>query len=103
MNYCHCDDCRRMTGSAYNVGVKVPASSLKVTGRTKSYVAPDDGERRREFCPECGSPLFTRYVDYVFIKAGTINGCEHLMPTHQSWTETKVPWADIPHGLPVNP
>lgn len=99
MTYCHCDDCRRMTGSAYNVGVAVPPDSLRVNGTVKSYSVPNDGGRSREFCPECGSPLFTRYPDAAIIKAGTMDRCERLKPTAQIWTEMAVPWATIPDGL----
>ena len=56
-NYCHCEDCRRCTGSAFNIGVGVPADSLRVSGKVQSY-PPDDGREAkttREFCPTCGS------------------------------------------------
>ena len=40
VTYCHCDDCRRTTGSAYNVGVRVPTSPLRVNGQIKSFIKP---------------------------------------------------------------
>ena len=96
MTYCHCADCRRMTGSAFNVGVAVPRESLRVTGETKSYEVPVAGGRRREFCPTCGSPMFTLYPRMAFIKAGTVDDPGSLQPTRQIWTEDRVPWAQVP-------
>lgn len=100
VTYCHCDDCRRV-GSAFNVGVCVPASTFQLSGKTKGYESTnDEGHTKiREFCPECGSQLFTRYPDLVFIKAGTLDHSENLQPTREIWTEMTVPWSKIPDGL----
>ena len=101
VTYCHCDDCSRVTGSAFNVGVGVPASTFQLSGKTKGYESTNDEGRTkiREFCPECGSQLFTRYPDLVFIKAGTLDHSEGLQPTREIWTEMAVPWSKIPDGL----
>ena len=101
MTYCHCDDCRRVTGSAFNVGVGVPASTFQLSGKTKGYESTNDEgyTKVREFCPECGSQLFTRYPDLVFIKAGTLDHSEDLQPTREIWAEMAVPWSKIPDGL----
>ena len=90
-----------MTGSAYNVGVGVPAETLEVTGETRGWRNPErpDRDAVREFCPTCGSPMFTRYPDMVFIKAGTLDEPAAIQPTRQIWTEMAVPWSEIPNGL----
>jgi len=62
-NYYHCRDCRKATGSAFNVGVRLQSAALRVVaGQVKSYTKTGDSGNTitREFCPECGSPLFTR-------------------------------------------
>lgn len=61
-NYCHCSDCRRCTGSAYNIGVRLTAAQFTITsGSPKGYTKRGEsgGELTRHFCGECGSPLFT--------------------------------------------
>ena len=89
-----------MTGSAFNIGVGFPSDAVSVSGVTKSYTVENEGRRTtREFCPTCGSPLFTRYPDRVFIKAGTIDDGRHLVPTRQIWTEMAVPWSRIPDDI----
>ena len=105
-SYCHCPDCRKATGGPYTVGVGVDAAGLTVrSGTTKGYTKIADSGRQitREFCPECGSPLFTRaevLPGTVWIKAGSLDEPELVQPTHQTWTQMAVPWAYLDRSLP---
>jgi hypothetical protein len=107
--YCHCPDCRKATGGPYTVGVRVDAAGLTIlSGQARGYTKIADSGRwiTREFCPECGSPLFTRgekYPDVVSIKAGSLDTPELIEPTHQTWTAMAVPWAYLDKGLPSFP
>ncbi len=103
--YCHCDDCRRTTGSAFNVGVCVPISGFKIiSGEVKGFTKTADSGNQltREFCPDCGSPLFTRspvHPDYVYIKAGSFDNPNIVHPKDQIWATKRVPWAEIDSSL----
>ena len=105
-SYCHCPDCRKATGGPYTVGVGVDAAGLTVcSGKTKGYTSIADSGNRitRQFCPECGSPLFTRAEvcpDRVWIKAGSLDAPELIEPTYQSWIGMAVPWAYLDRDLP---
>ncbi|MCC5639352.1 GFA family protein [Nostoc sp. CHAB 5844] len=105
-NYCHCQDCRKTTGSAFNVGVRVQSTALcVVSGQVKSYTKIGDSGSMivREFCPECGSPLFTKAPakpQFVWIKAGSLDNPMYVKPVHQIWTDSAVPWAYIAADLP---
>ena len=110
--YCYCEDCRRSTGSAFNVGVRVLAAAFKITsGETKAYTKTADSGNQltREFCPDCGSPLLTRspvHPDHVYIKAGSLDDPSIVHPRVQIWTSKKVSWAEIDSslkGFPKNP
>jgi len=103
-SYCHCVDCRRVTGSAFNVGVRVPRAAFALRGSPRSFTKTADSGREltRFFCGECGSPLFTAapdHPDIYFVKAGSFDGAEIPAASHQSWTLRKVAWAEIPEGL----
>ena len=108
-SYCHCTDCRKATGGPYTVGVGVDAAGLTLcSGKTKGYTKIADSGRpiTREFCPECGSPLFTRAEKcpgVVWIKGGSLDTPERIKPTHQTWTEMAVPWAYLDKSLPSFP
>ena len=108
-SYCHCDDCKRATGGPYTVGVLVRAADLRIlTGQVKGYTTIADSGRKitRQFCPECGSPLFTRAEkcpDLVFLKAGSLDEPECVKPSCQIWTKRAVPWAYVDESLPSFP
>ncbi|BAY08961.1 GFA family protein [Calothrix sp. NIES-2098] len=108
-NYCHCRDCRKATGSAFNIGVRLQSTALHiVAGKVKSYTKTGDSGNTitREFCPECGSPLFTRAPakpQFVWLKAGSLDNPYLVKPMHQIWTDSAVPWAYIDPQLPGFP
>jgi len=99
--YCHCEDCRRCTGSAFNVGVRVEKAAFRiVAGTPRGFTKRGDsgGELTRHFCPECGSPIFTSapgHPDAVFVKAGTLDDPAVVRPTDQIWVQSMVPWSRI--------
>jgi len=108
-SYCHCDDCKKATGGPYTVGLLVQDATLRIiSGRVKGYTTIADSGRKitREFCPNCGSPLFTRSEkcpELVFLKAGCLDECELVKPSCQVWTKCAVPWAYIDEKLPTFP
>lgn len=108
-SYCHCDDCKKATGGPYTVGVLVKAVDLRIIcGKVKGYTTTADSGRKitREFCPNCGSPLFTRAEkcpDFVFLKAGCLDKPELIKPSCQTWVKRAVPWAYIDEKLPCYP
>ena len=61
--YCHCRDCQRSTGSAFHVGLVMKQDQVAMlSGKPKGHTTTSDSghEMTREFCSNCGSPLFTR-------------------------------------------
>jgi len=108
-SYCHCDDCKKATGGPYTVGLLTEAVDLKLlSGQLRGYTSIADSGRRitREFCPECGSPLFTRaekLPGQVFIKAGSLDEPGRVKPGCQTWTKCAVSWAAIDEKLPRYP
>ncbi len=64
------------------------ADGLKVKGDVRGWKNPDEpaDSAVREFCPSCGTPLFTRYQRMVFIKAGTLDAAAELTPTRHRGT-----------------
>lgn len=104
--YCHCDDCRRVTGSAFSVNVPFEASGFRVVvGETGSFtkLADSGNELTRHFCRNCGSPLFgtsPQHPDRVYVRAGVIDQPSLVRPGSQSWCQSKVEWATIGLELP---
>lgn len=103
---CHCSDCRKTTGSAFDISIPVSlGSSTVLSGSPRGFTkAGDSGTKlTRHFRPDCGSPPYTssgRHPDRVYVKAGSLNDPSRVMPAYQSWTGSRVLWAEIPPGLP---
>ena len=107
---CHCKNCQRQAGSGWSMIMGVPAAALSVIGEVKTF--EDHGESGgavlRQFCPNCGSPLFSRVSaapDLVFIKAGTLDDTSAFTPQMQFWTDSKQHWVEIAgvSGVARNP
>jgi hypothetical protein len=99
--YCHCADCRKVSGSAFGVSVRVAAAGFAIiSGQPKGFTKQGDSGRpvTRYFCPDCGSPLYTQpplHPDAVFLKAGSLDDPSVVHPERQAWTRSKVSWAEI--------
>jgi hypothetical protein len=110
-NYCHCEDCRRANGSAFNIGVRVYRKDLEITRTTEirsyRFVSESGKEIERCFCATCGSPLFTLHPakpEYAWVKAGIINQPDVVKPAYENWINDKVKWAtiEVPESNPEN-
>lgn len=106
---CHCRDCQKTTGGPFASVAILPVDALHVRGTIRAYtVTAESGfEVSREFCPECGSPLFERaegYPDIVLIKVGSVDDPSWIKPTMNVWTRSALPWAHRDDdGLPSYP
>ena len=91
---CHCSQCRRETGSALPAFVTWPRDRFellkgKPAGIRLSTIAT------REFCRDCGSPLFWRADTgpNISVNLGSLDDAETMpKPTYQLWTERRVHW-----------
>jgi len=55
----------------------------------------------RRFCPECGSPILTdtptaEGQGVIFIKGGTLDDAQDLLPSTHYWTERAHRWITFP-------
>lgn len=106
-NNCHCDTCRKISGSPYITFLHLPSSDVTFSpslssSRVKTYTASPHAERT--FCVECGSTLTFKYhlmPDIIGVAIGTVDekksvaslrgiGRKHI------WVGRKPGWYDIP-------
>lgn len=96
---CHCKNCQRQAGSALSIIVGVPEDAVEYSGETKTYNDTGDSGAtvRRQFCPECGSPVFTRLEQpgLMFIKAGTLDDTSDLQPQFHCYTKSRQQWVEL--------
>jgi hypothetical protein len=105
-SYCHCEDCRRCTGSAFNVGLRVEAAQFRIVGKPRGFTTAGESGNRltRHFCQDCGSPIYTAspaHPNFFYVKAGSLDDPSLVRPAYQSWTKSMVPWALIDAELPA--
>jgi hypothetical protein len=100
---CHCKNCQKQTGTAFSILVGVPKSALSVRGKLKTFhdIGGSGQAVERNFCPDCGSPIFTDAAaisEVAFIKAGTIDDTSWLDPVMHIYCDSKERWTSIPEG-----
>jgi len=97
---CHCNDCRKITGSTYSTNIVVPDDGFKVQGTPKTISKTADGgnEITSHFCGDCGSTLFRTsktFGENKVVKAGVMDDADALdkaKPGAELYKENKVGW-----------
>lgn len=99
--YCHCESCRRMTGSVVTNWLGIKDTDLVFTkGRPAKYKA---GGVTRGFCSKCGSSLTyqaNHFPDYVQIHVGTLDAPGAIIPLAHVHFAEKIEWFDVNDQLP---
>lgn len=97
---CHCKNCQRQAGSALSVIIGVTVDSIAIQGEVKTYDDTGDSGAAvyRQFCPDCGSPVFTRLEgqkNMMFVKAGTLDDTSSLKPSFHCYTKSAQDWVEM--------
>ena len=100
MGVCHCKDCQRSTGSAFEPVVALPDATFSMKGSPKSYASKgaSGGAVNRSFCPECGSRLSARaetMPGVVMLLAGTMDDASQFKPAMQIFCDSAQPWVEL--------
>jgi hypothetical protein len=109
---CHCNDCKRASGGEMATFFGVPAEDFTLFSGTPKpfrYIAESGKALYRNFCPECGSRMFTDRLEsfpgLVFVMLGSLDRPELIAPRLEMFTKRRLPWAkalDVPQfpGMP---
>jgi len=95
---CHCTNCQKGTGSAFNSVIAVPKPAVNMTGTVSTYEGKGDtgSATYKRFCPECGSPVVEEaaiMADVVMIPTGTLDNPGAVKPVMQIYCDSAQPWA----------
>lgn len=83
---CHCTDCRQESGSAFTFYGIWPADRFERRGETAAFAG-------RQFCPRCGSRLFSLDEREAEIKLGILDDAPTaLTPTYELWIKRREAW-----------
>lgn len=104
MVYCHCEHCRRASGSSFATNVLVDPDDLSVVAGAEHIGTYESRPGKlRHFCTVCGSPLYNRMADgsgLVPVRAGTLDGDPGIRPSRHIWYRSRAPWVRVADGLP---
>jgi len=94
---CHCKDCQKQSGSAVSTIIGVAKTDITINGTVKTLQTHADSGRDidRQFCPECGSPLFSMSAvipDMIFVKVGTFDETSWFKPQINIWAGSAQEW-----------
>jgi hypothetical protein len=100
-NICHCNACKKRTGSAYGFSLVVDASLVKsFSGDTKTFKRRGESgkEVRYEFCPDCGTTV-RWHVDLIptrqVFAGGTLDDPRQFEVAGEMYTDQALSWSRI--------
>ena len=110
---CHCDQCRKATGSVYLTNLFIKEENFEITGEVNNYTHLSDAGNNmtKYFCPKCGSQVFGKNSGrpgIITIRAGTVNEKDIIKPIRNLFLKSKVPSTPINsnleacEGMPLN-
>jgi hypothetical protein len=94
---CHCRNCQRYTGSAFEPVLAFPTASVSIQGELKTYNDTGDSGKpvHRRFCPNCGSGVIAE-VDIMpgmmMVLAGTLDDTTSFKPAMEIYCSSAQPW-----------
>ena len=106
MGQCHCDDCRKSSGTGHVSNAFFEKKSILIDGKINSYDSITDSGSTitRYFCPECGSRLFgenSKNIDIIGVSAGTLDNSQWFKPDFIVNNKAKPEWDFMDESIPT--
>jgi hypothetical protein len=102
---CHCEFCRKDTGSAHAANLFSSTASLKwISGehQVRQFNLPAT-RHRKCFCSKCGSalPMMQMEGKLLVVPAGSLNSEVHIRPDAHIFVSSKASWDDALDAVPA--
>ena len=105
---CHCSWCQRETGSAFVLNAMIETDRTEVLqGEVEVIDTPSNSGKGQRIarCPKCKVALWSNYSGagpaVRFVRVGTLDEPARLPPDIHIYTSTKLPWVQLPPGVPA--
>ena len=99
--YCHCDDCRKSSGSVVSVLAGMQRSGFELINGKPAYFDATPAVKR-SFCRTCGAPLFydnLNFPENIYIQIGSFDDPHQLPPDRHTWVCERISWHEIKDNL----
>lgn len=101
---CHCPQCRKAQGGPFATNIPVQRSAVRfVQGEAALKAYESSPGKRRHFCMQCGSPVFSeRDADpgVVRVRAGLLDGPLNVPLAFHAFVESKCDWWPLDDDVP---
>ena len=104
---CHCTDCQRKTGSAFQVGAWYVRKNVTVNGKTHLYTRKHTDRGNKvdfHFCPTCGTSILNTCdelePDNIGIAMGCFSDPNFPAPTLSIYGKNRMKWISQCLSLP---
>ncbi len=103
---CHCLNCQRQTGSAFVINALIEADRVELlAGEPEPVGVPRDNGSKQTIwrCPTCQVAVYSKYTSprVRFVRGGTLDDPSSIEPDVHIFTKSKVPWVELPDGVPA--
>jgi hypothetical protein len=104
-NHCHCERCRKSSGTGHASNIILKLTSLKWTAGEdllKLYTLPEAKRFANNFCRECGScmPRVTPDGSIAVVPAGTLDNDPGVRPERRIFQGSRADWSCAAEDLP---
>ena len=94
---CHCRNCQRYTGSAFEPVIAYPSNTITVQGELKTYNDTGDSGKPvyRRFCPNCGSGVIAEaelLPGMTLVLVGGLDDPSAYNPAMEIYCSSAQPW-----------
>jgi hypothetical protein len=103
---CHCTDCQVIASTAFRFGAIVRRETFSMRGPAKEYSKIGTSGQRRQlvFCPECATGIYSYAPDsaapFLSLRLGGVHQRAKLIPVHQLWYGSALPWVARLNEIP---
>ena len=102
--HCHCEDCRRSSGTGHCSHLAVPKPAVSVTGKVTMYESAADSGNivGRGFCPTCGAAVYSvnsGMTDLLFLRASSLDDPQVFQPQIVVYARNASSWDPVDPDL----
>ena len=94
--FCHCAQCRKITGSAHASNLLTVPDAIKWTKgeKVKKHFNYPNRDFTVAFCSECGSglPFITKSGDTLIVPAGSLDAAPNIAPNDNIFWAERAAW-----------
>lgn len=103
INYCHCSQCQKASGTAFGTSAAVARESfVMLKGHAQLGAFESSPGKNRYFCINCGSPIYSERqgATTLYVRLGTLDDDPVARPDVHIHVASKASWYEIKDEIP---